>query len=1359
MAEPVSALGGEICKFAGDSLIVMFPALPSGDDTHLGTALACALRMRQAVSNSSRVDSSAGTFTLQIKIGMSAGKIYTTTVGDETSGMQPVFAGRALVRSMQAEELAEAGEIVMDAALTSRMPRSVDIGEARGTFRLVLGAADLPLLPPKRHSAVSVDVSTLEPERMALLIQRLTPYLPAQVIERVYRDQRAEDEHIILSEYRRVTVMFVRFAGLDYDVHDASSSLAPGHILQAYFVAMRDCVLRHGGRLNEVDITASGGILVAFFGALMAHEDDELRAVSCAWEMQQRLPPGLRQCVGVSNGALFAGDVGAAVRRAYAAVGDEVNLASRVVNLARWGEVVVTGWIRRRTERRFRYRALGELDIRGKKDRVSLSLLVTPRRPATKDGIVHRLLNQRPPLVGRSAELAALKEIQEQARQGEPQLLLISGEAGVGKSRLAGELAQAWVHLGGRVYGADCRRRGNDVPYDPWITMLRAVFHLWGDDPQQHRSQIENELALLSPSLAGEGAIMFDALVARPLVGRLQARWRKTVLELVRSVARQQPLLLVIEDLQDMDEPSWALWRALLDALGTLPDDSLDGSTSDSSTGARVGGPGSSMPVLVCGTYRPNGDLYPDSMGLPTARLWLEPLVEADSLSLARQLLIGASLPHKLAPALARQAGGNPFYLEEMVWSLRGTRDPVLAVTDGMPVPEPISHTILAQIDPLGEGFRLTLQIAAVIGQLFSFSVLQAAHPAPISRHDLADRLAKLERMHIVRLAHIGAGSPHCAGENRARDCRPDVYYCFRHDMAQQVIYAGLLKTDRERLHRRVGYALEQTNAADRDPPYGLLAEHFQRGGVVCKAINYALLAGHRAAQARAVREALTFYDRAEEMLLDREVASAEGKYDPRCRQGVHLVMLLCRARVRRQLLDIPKAVEDYERALELASQVADLGSQGQALLCLGDIAVHQARYLPARMLIQQAIQRFSALDDRRSLAQAWLLLSRAYALQGQFMDTMPYVELAEATDSLAQRPLMRSGLVYSGGLRERDDPLVSVLPDVEWNIPIYRAWLQTLYWAPDRLQVDRLLECDWSPRNRGTSQGLVMDESLLWLSQVLAHRGKWGQSMRLARESMAAGWAAGTLLDVADAKRVLAWTLTQVGAYDEAIDYVSEAMTAYVEAGWRVGMASGFCTWGEALCAQGRYKQASECFHQALAMGRETHTVQALVGARIGLGRVAAARQQWHVGERWYVAARANARQANLSGGLVDARLGLARVYLGNRDFARAQRQAAYAFDMCGRLEFRYGLMHAALILGEACVGLGHVVCERQWFEQALQVAQQLASSLPADYARIFWEQPYMRTVKEVQSGYALGRDMARARSRVHHRAGVAPH
>ena len=206
-----------------------------------------------------------------MKIGVGEGSLYNTTVGDETRGMQYVLAGLPLARCQEAEDMASAGEIVVDAGLLSRAPGSLDIGEARGTFRLVSGATDVPVLPPTKLA----NVARLAPERADLVFQRLSPYLPAQLAENLRQGRRA-----VFAEYRPITVMFVKFGGLNYDWDPDV-----GSVLQIYFNTMRDCVSRHGGRLNEVDIVSDGGTLVVFCGAPTAHEDHGRRAPAGAWAM------------------------------------------------------------------------------------------------------------------------------------------------------------------------------------------------------------------------------------------------------------------------------------------------------------------------------------------------------------------------------------------------------------------------------------------------------------------------------------------------------------------------------------------------------------------------------------------------------------------------------------------------------------------------------------------------------------------------------------------------------------------------------------------------------------------------------------------------------------------------------------------------------------------------------------------------------------------------------------------------------------------------------------------------------------------------------------------------------------------
>lgn len=1263
MSEPVTALGGEVVKFAGDSLIVLFPVQPDGGDAHLGAALHCSLRMQRAMSEFIQVLTSAGTFPLRMKIGIGEGAIYTTTVGDEEKGMQPVFAGRPIARCMQAEDMAEAGEIVTDAALVNRMPGRLDMGEARGTFRLIIDASHMPVLPPMEQ----VKESAVRGELVGTLVSRLAPYLPDQVVERISQGQRG-----VSSEHRRVTIMFVKFGGLNYDLEPSV-----GKVLQVYFTTMRDCILRYGGRLNEVDIVADGGTLVVFFGAPTAHEDDELRAVSCAWEMQQavadvRLAAGaaaerMRQSIGISSGNVFVGEVGAPIRRTYTAVGDEMNLASRLMNLAQWGEVVVASWVEKRAAGRFEFEAMGEVQLKGKAERVPLFALVGRRQERVQDGLLSDLMNRRH-LVGRAAELAVLSTVRDQAWQGKPQLLLVTGEAGIGKSHLISQLAQGWMEKGGLVYAADSRQHGRDVPYGLWIELLRAAFGLQeADSPDRHLEKILSQLTYLSCALSERGKLFAELLDADGVGPAAHAQgWsqeqrssiHQAVIDLVRTVAQRRPLLLVLESLHDADEASLAL-------LNDLPC-SLRGA-----------------PLLLCAEYRPREEMHLAEDTIATTSVVVDALSEADSLSLAQALLEDLGLQPDLAPQVVDQAQGNPFYLQEMIGALVRFDDPAQALAERRVIPESISDMVQAQMDPLGEEFKLSLRLAAVVGQLFSFDVLQAAHPVPVSRSVLADRLAKLERMHIVHMDHFGA----------------DIIYRFHHPMVRRVIYASLLSADRERFHRGVGQALEHVYAGDLETRYELAADHFYDGKVLSKATSYLMLAGQQAARAHAVREALAHYDRAEEILSVYKPARSS------CGQGVRLRLLLDRASVHLELGETAAARQDYEDALSLAGALGDVDSQGKALLCLADTVLWQADYPRAQVLSRQAMQRFYVLDDRRSMVRSLLLSSRLCALQGHWEGAERYVQ--QATD------------------------LEDNLEDLA-DAARCKSWVGAMHLAAGRPSqaLESLQRAVQLGRRSGEPTGIV--EGTLLLAQASLYLGEWGEAIRLCHEAIEASLGTGTRLDVAEARRVLALVLTWIGAYEEAVDQLDEAMRVFADADWRVGLMSGFWIAGEALLALGRSEQAAERLQQALALGTETYTVDVIVHAQLGLGKWAGERWDWSEEHRLCTEARARARQARLDPLVGAARLSLARAYMGRQEWRPAQREVSQALDLSYRLHCPYDTFLAMSTLGEVLLGLGQPNRAGRHFQEAQAIVQRLADTLPANYVHCFRETRAVRAVHE---------------------------
>lgn len=1339
MSEPVQALGGQVFKFAGDSLIVLLDS--DEQDLYLGAAVECAMRMQQAAREFGKVRTPAGLFPLQIKVGISEGPVYTTTVGDEAGGMQPVLAGRALVRAMQAEQVAEAGEVLVDAMLTSRLPGQLDIREARGTFRLISGASGLPL-----GCARAFKLADLKGRHEELLVQRLKPYLAAQVLERIEQGDRA-----VLCEHRTVTTMFVRFGGLQLDrmvLGCAESggrvSLSrDGEILQDYVVAMRDCIRRHGGRLNEVDFTDQGGTLVAFFGAPTAQENDELLAAACACEMQRVLAhlqsewgaqpgrsdvPNLCQCVSISSGTVFVGDVGADARRTYAVVGDGVNLASRLSGLAQWGEMLVTEPVRRAVEEQFTFVPLGEREIRGKIERVSVSLLVGPLRQEYDDSALSNLLLHCSP-IGRASELALLDDVRKRAWGGVPQLLQMIGPAGIGKSCLAGELVNRWLVRGGRVFSGEDRFAGHRGCQEMW-TGQASSYALWSalirdalgvrkaDSRAQQQQSVRQGLTALA--LPVEYASILESSALADVSGRLSLavdtrRLYRAVVALFQSASMRRPLLVVLEDVDRADDASLDLLKDVL---------------CDSRIAQKNG-----SALLICLTGRPTGqpDLWTwinadeplpsvvpaRAISFEITRMILDPLSETDSHSLALQLLQDAKLESDLLPILLRRGGGNPFFIHELVREWADARDSERvspggnvehAAEQAFPVsisaedsiPGRVAHAILAQLDPLGEELKQTLRLAAVIGQTFSFHVLQVAHVDQPSAAVLARRLATLERMHIVRLTHFGGSNSKPGGDScDAESDLPNVYYRFRHSMTQRVLYASLVRADLKRFHQAVGYAIECVYSPDLDTQYERLAEHFRRGKVLVRAVVYSILAGRAAVKTRAVREALIYYDWADEMLSEhlksgqanlsawpvRGIESPGAHVGARsaylCAQGVQLSLMLERSRVLLYLMQVSKAKADLERAVSLAIELADLGLQGKSLLALAEILYHQAEYGEAVAVVRRALQCFAALGDRRRQARVWKLQSRIHAELGQ----------AEAALWCAERA---GGTAYG-----------RYLESVYVRLPASCAKTQGDVHAP------RPSTTDWS----------LTIERPMWLALVSLYCGEWGHALRLARDGIAAGWALGTPLDVADAKWVLACVLTRVGASEEASVYLDEAMAAYQEAGWKRGQISGLVLGGQGRMDLGEPQAAAEFFEQALAYAKETHSVGGIVDAQVGLGRLAAASRQWCRAERWCVEARARARRARLGPTWIEAQIGLAQVYLAQQRWEPARLQAAQASASSNRFGFRDLAVGSAEALGQAWLGLKEVDQARSCFEEADAVAKQLARTLPPAYERLFWE------------------------------------
>jgi len=413
MLDVLFAHGGDLFKFGGDALLAFFPDQVGGS----ASALQAAWAMQEAMAAFHQVETSLGTFPLQMKIGLHAGPIFAARVGSADE-REFIVTGPAVNATARAEEVASAGQILVSPTVYAQVQDRDWVAAVEGPAGHYLvervGTRPSPVPPSAPLRAADLCRPGDEPgdtlRRTLDALERLVPYLPPGLLRRLVPDP---GRHETSGEHRLVAVLFANFLGASELVtrlgRDRTDEIAQA--LNRYFVTMHQAVSRYGGVVNKVDLYDQGDKLMALFGAPVAHEDDAERAVRAALEMQAAVEgigerPGslkegwlLSQRIGVSTGMVFAGHVGAATRREYTVMGDEVNLAARLMSAAAEGEILLASYVQRKVSPFFEVADRGEVSLKGKSKPVPTYTIVGRRaQPEPVRGI----RGLRSPLVGRA---------------------------------------------------------------------------------------------------------------------------------------------------------------------------------------------------------------------------------------------------------------------------------------------------------------------------------------------------------------------------------------------------------------------------------------------------------------------------------------------------------------------------------------------------------------------------------------------------------------------------------------------------------------------------------------------------------------------------------------------------------------------------------------------------------------------------------------------------------------------------------------------------------------------------------------------------------------------------------------------
>jgi len=615
-------------------------------------------------------------------------------------------------------------------------------------------------------------------------------------------------------ERKQVTVLFADVKGFT----SISEKLDPEEVndlISECMVFLTEEIHRYEGTIAQF----LGDGVMALFGAPIAHEDAPQRALYAALGMRERLREyalKLKQRgiefnmrIGLNTGLVVVGRIGDDLTMEYTAMGDTVNLASRMESTAEPGTIQVSDNTYRLTEGYFEFKPLGEIEVKGKKELVKAYQLLGLGHVKTRLGVAE--MRGLTPFVGRRKELDQLMDCYGRAKSGQGQVVGIVGEPGVGKSRLLlhmrAMLPQAeYIYFEGR-----CIHYGGSMAFLPFLDVLKSYFDIKEGERDfvikkkmaEKVSQLDEKVRYILPPLEDILSLKVEAedyLKLDPALKRV--RIFEAIRDLLVRESQNRPLVLAIEDLHWIDN------------------------SSEEFLGYLIGGLASAH-ILLLILYRPE---YTHQWGSKTfyTQIRVDELSQETSAEMVQAILKEGRAAPDLTKLILDRATGNPLFMEEFTHSLiergyieRKNGHYVLTIKPSeIQVPDTIQGIIAARMDRLEENLKRTMQVASVIGRDFAYRILQTITGM---QQELKSRLLNLQELEFIY----------------EKTLFPELEYIFKHALTQEVAYNSLLLKRRKEIHDRIGKAIEELYADRLEEFYEMLAHHFSKGENLEKAYQY----------------------------------------------------------------------------------------------------------------------------------------------------------------------------------------------------------------------------------------------------------------------------------------------------------------------------------------------------------------------------------------------------------------------------------------------------------------------------------------------------------------------------------------
>jgi class 3 adenylate cyclase/tetratricopeptide (TPR) repeat protein len=1074
------------------------------------------------------------------------------------------------------------------------------------------------------------------------------------------RQKLATIQQQSVSEQRKlVTVLFADLVGFT-QLAEQMDPEDVREVLQAYFKRWSDCIEQYGGTVEKF----IGDAVMAVFGLHTAREDDSERALHAAITMRQSLEELNQQLarerglqlsvrVGIHTGQVVISLLGERKGQDFVVVGDTVNLASRLQNLAPPGGILITEDTFRLVRGVFDIRALEPVQVKGKRSPVPVYLVVQAKPRSMR----RERQRQESPLVGREAIIETLTGLANStiyAGQGHVAVLL--GESGMGKTRILDELEYRLDLMPEpiRFFIARASPYLVNQPYAFLRDLLTFRFQIQDDDsPAVVRFRLEKELGEPFAAALVGAMLGFPIQIEPPLdAQQLRDRARVALLEYFQKLAAADPVVVVLDDLQWADDSSFEMLTGFQQELAHLP-------------------------ILWIVTGRPEllerDPFWTAKEGSPAdtgvTRMDIGPLSAGESLALVEALLAettpvqessGLAAPAELQDLVIRSADGNPYFIEELlhmliedevvtfdngIWQVQSER------LTGVHIPPSLTEFLQARLDSLVPEARALLQRAAVVGRIFWDSAVEHLYSsaAGASRFLANETISVMLDQLLAQQIIIRLETSTFEG-TRA--------YRFTHSLFRDVAYESLLRRQRKMYHLETARWIEGiTERGQRSAEFSaLIAEHYARGDAGSEAGQWYRLAGQFAADRFANVEAEHNYTRALELLEPKDL---EGRF----------TLLLDREKIYERTGDRAAQAADIEAMAQLVEALADNSAHAEAALRRANLAFLKDDTTEAVQLAQGSIPLADKSGDLRLIIAANLLAGRTLLWNNQHDEaeqqlrrTLELTRTAQMEDQEAEC-LWNIGVAacnkgeFSTASQMLDEALVIFrrLNNLSGEAVVMGQQGVVYYSAGDFDRAKESFEGALVPfqaMGHRTREATMLNN----LGAIASEQSNFSGSYRLQTRALSLYKAAEDKYGIVTTSNNMADNLRDVGLYEQAMVYYKLSLDTlattndrFIETSLRSSLCRFYSLQSDFPSAIREGEMGVSASNESGAVFYRSYVLGRLAAAYTLAGRLKDA-------ERIFNEAIAVQEQLGLADNVIESKAGLARVALLRSDLPAAQ-------------------------------------------------------------------------------------------------------